>query len=77
MISTNSALKKTAKIATKRIQSLSKGKLSEKQEQYQNIIAGLLIERGLDSPFSQDPEDMKEFFEEASRRWKKFQENNE
>lgn len=76
MISTNSALKSTASIAAKRIKSLSKGtQLSEKQEQYQNIIAGLLVEKGLDSPFSQDAPEMKKFFEEASTRWKKFQED--
>ena len=51
--------------------------LSELQEAYQQVLSGLLTEKGLESPFdSQDATQIKAFFDEASRRWKDYKAEN-
>ncbi len=72
MIPTDTNMKNTARIAHDRIVALSaSGKASELQEEYLKVIEGLLIEKSLDSPFSQDEAGIAAFFKESSARWEK------
>ena len=65
--------------ATNRIHLTSESKeLSELQEAYQQVFKGMLIEKGLETPFdSQDAKQIKAFFDEVSRRWKEYKADND
>lgn len=70
IISVSSKLKSTARQAAERIESVSKTP-SPLQQEYLNLLQGMLVEKDLDNPFDQPSDKISEFFKEVSSRWEK------